>query len=115
LNSIGVPTNNNPVNSFDIYLLGFVSLAYSLRQYGGQATGVYNVRRNVDIATGTRSTAAEAYLTPSVSARNNLQILTGAHVRWLFLFFLKHIILTHVHGRSLRYCLNPRKMLLGTW
>lgn len=50
-------------------------------QWGGDATGVYTVRRSIDLSTGKRSSADTAYLTPKVLARKNLQILTGAQVR----------------------------------
>jgi hypothetical protein len=58
-NTLGIPTNANP--------------------YGGLTFGVYDVRKSVDFETGKRVDAAEAYYIP-VSSRNNLKVVTGAHV-----------------------------------
>ncbi|TDL18468.1 alcohol oxidase [Rickenella mellea] len=56
-NTIGIPTNANP--------------------YGGNATGVYNVKRTFDNQTGKRVDAVAAYLAP-ITSRNNLKIICGA-------------------------------------
>ncbi|KDQ18213.1 hypothetical protein BOTBODRAFT_128303 [Botryobasidium botryosum FD-172 SS1] len=59
-NSIGVATNPNP--------------------WGGDASGLYFTARSVDADTGKRVSAADAYLTPEIAGRKNLQVLTRAHV-----------------------------------
>ncbi|KAJ6543684.1 hypothetical protein B0H10DRAFT_2203183 [Mycena sp. CBHHK59/15] len=58
-NSLGQPTNSNP--------------------FGGDSSGVYNVRRSIDHESGKRITSASAYYTP-VSMRSNLKVLTGVQV-----------------------------------
>ncbi|KIM78152.1 GMC oxidoreductase [Piloderma croceum F 1598] len=57
-NTLEIPTNANP--------------------YGGHTFGVYDVRKNVDLETGKRVDAAEAYYVP-VASRNDLKVVTGAH------------------------------------
>ncbi|KAJ3981819.1 alcohol oxidase [Lentinula detonsa] len=56
-NTLGVPTNANP--------------------YGGNKSGVYNLRRAIDIEKGKRVHASVAYFKPA-SHRKNLKVLLGA-------------------------------------
>lgn len=51
----------------------------------GQAAGGLVLPDTVDPATGTRSYAASAYLTPEVRGRANLTVRTGAEVKRVFL------------------------------
>ena len=54
-----------------------MSFIFSSGQDGGDASGLYNLRRSVDNDTGKRINASTAYYKP-VSKHQNLKVLLGA-------------------------------------
>lgn len=62
--------------------LGYPGLQDTLT---GQAAGGLSIPDSVDPATGARSYAGNAYLTPEVRGRANLKVLTGVEVRRILL------------------------------
>lgn len=75
-NALGIPTNSDPVSCL---YHDFQSLISYALQDSGNSADFSLAARSVDPATGLRSTAATSYLAP-ILGRENLLVLTGAHV-----------------------------------